>query len=163
MSYETRAGLQVAQVLAAFVEEEVLPGTDIAPETLWAGFAELVAEMGPRVAAALSERRDMQAQIDAWHVQHRGQPHDAEAYQAFLREIGYLVPEGPAFQVETQNVDPEIAQIPGPQLVVPITNARFALNAANARWGNLYDALYGTDALGDCRPLVPMRQSAARA
>jgi len=143
-----RAGLSVDPVLAAFLEDHALPGTGVSAETFWQGFADLIAEMGPRNRALLEERASIQQKIDEWHVQHRGQAHDADAYKAFLTEIGYLVAEGPDFALETENVDPEIAVLPGPQLVVPIMNARFALNAANARWGSLYDALYGTDALG---------------
>jgi malate synthase len=126
-----------------------LPGTGVDTQAFWDGFATVVAEIQPRVNAALAERTRMQAEIDAWHIARRGQAHDASAYEAFLHEIGYLVPQGSSFAIETQNVDPEIAQIAGPQLVVPVMNARFALNAANARWGSFYDALYGTDALGD--------------
>ncbi|SHF37609.1 malate synthase [Loktanella atrilutea] len=144
-----RAGLQVAPVLAEFIETAALPGTGITAEAFWTGFAGLVDEMGPRNRDLLAKREDLQARIDAWHRDHREEDFDAAAYRAFLEEIGYLVPEGPDFTVGTQHVDPEIASIPGPQLVVPIMNARFALNAANARWGSLYDALYGTDALGD--------------
>ncbi|MGJ8545008.1 MAG: malate synthase G [Sulfitobacter sp.] len=142
-------GLQVAPALAEFVETQALVGTGVEADVFWAGFSALVHEKGPRNRELLQIRAQMQAQIDAWHVARKGQPHDAQAYEAFLREIGYLVPEGAPFEIETRNVDPEIAAVPGPQLVVPITNARFALNAANARWGSLYDALYGSDALGD--------------
>lgn len=147
-----RAGLQVAPELAAFVEEEALPGTGVAPETFWAGFAALIGELGPRNAALLERRAELQAKIDAWHVEHQGKAHDRKAYKSFLEEIGYLLPEGGDFTIETEGVDPEIASVPGPQLVVPITNARFALNAANARWGSLYDCFYGTDTMGGPAP-----------
>ena len=142
-------GLQVAAELVDFIEGAALPGTGIDAGTFWAGLSELVHDLGPKNRALLQTREDMQAKIDSWHKERAGQPHDADAYTSFLREIGYLVPEGPAFEIDTKGVDPEIAKVPGPQLVVPITNARFALNAANARWGSLYDAYYGTDALGD--------------
>ena len=142
-------GLQVAAELVEFIEGAALPGTRIDAGTFWAGLSDLVHDLGPKNRALLQTRADMQAKIDSWHKERAGQPHDADAYTSFLREIGYLVPEGPAFEIDTKGVDPEIAQVPGPQLVVPITNARFALNAANARWGSLYDAYYGTDALGD--------------
>lgn len=144
-----RAGLQVAAELADFIETRALPGTDVAVETFWSGLSDLIHELGPKNVALLQKRTAVQRQIDDWHTARTGQAHDAVAYTAFLQEIGYLLPEGAPFAIETANVDPEIASIAGPQLVVPITNARFALNAANARWGNLYDAFYGTDALGD--------------
>ena len=144
--------LKIAVELVDFIEKEALPGLDITADAFWAGLADLVKTCGPQNRALLTARSTMQEQIDAWHIARRGQPHDAAAYEAFLRDIGYLVSEGPDFTIETANVDPEIAQISGPQLVVPIMNARFALNAANARWGSLYDALYGTDALGDLPP-----------
>jgi malate synthase len=149
-----RAGLQIDAGLAAFLESEVLTplGRDVA--AFWQGFAALLAELAPRNAALLAKREELQAQIDAWHVERAGKPHDAAAYKAFLTEIGYLVPEPGDFQIGTQNVDPEIATMAGPQLVVPILNARFLLNAANARWGSLYDAFYGTDAL-DAPPARP--------
>jgi malate synthase len=143
----TRAGLAIDAGLATFLETEVLEplGRDV--DAFWQGFAALLADFAPRNRALLAKREDLQAQIDAWHVERAGKPHDAAAYKAFLTEIGYLVPEPGDFQIGTQNVDPEIATMAGPQLVVPILNARFLLNAANARWGSLYDAFYGTDAL----------------
>ena len=147
-----RNGLQVDAGLAAFVEDAALPGTGIAAGAFWAGFAAMLADLAPRNRALLAKREALQAKIDGWHVAHRRQPHDHAAYKTFLEEIGYLMPEGPAFQIDTANVDPEIATVPGPQLVVPITNARYALNAANARWGSLYDTLYGTDAMGSAPP-----------
>ena len=147
-----RAELRVAAELAAFLEDEALPGTGVEPGAFWQGFSALVHELGPENAALLRRRDDLQKQIDAWHLEHRDRPHDHEAYKAFLAEIGYLVPEGGDFSIETANVDPELATVPGPQLVVPVTNARYALNAANARWGSLYDGLYGTDAMGSQPP-----------
>ncbi|TFL16960.1 malate synthase G [Jannaschia formosa] len=144
-----KSGLKVDSALARFIDDAALPGTGVDPQSFWDGFAAMVADLAPKNAALLAERAEMQAKLDDWHRTRAGQPHDAAGYKAFLTEIGYLVPEGAPFRIETANVDPEIADIPGPQLVVPITNARYALNAANARWGNLYDALYGTDALGD--------------
>ncbi len=147
-----RNGLQVAQELADFIENQALPGTGVDADAFWTGFAALLEEMGPENAALLDAREALQTKVDGWHVAQRGQVFDRDAYEGFLREIGYLLPEGDDFEIETQNVDPEIATIPGPQLVVPITNARFALNAANARWGSLYDAFYGTDAMGVLPP-----------
>ncbi len=148
-------GLQVASELADFIDTRAIPGTGVMASDFWVGFSDLVHSLGPKNRALLVIRETMQSQIDDWHVARRGQPHDPDAYQAFLREIGYIVPEGDDFQIDTDNVDPEIATVPGPQLVVPITNARFALNAANARWGSLYDALYGTDAMGGPPPAGP--------
>ena len=148
----TRHGLQVDQILADFIETSALPGTGVAADSFWAGMADLASIQGAKNRALLARRVALQDQIDAWHRAHRGQPHDAAAYKAFLQEIGYLLPESEDFQIDTTNVDAEIARIAGPQLVVPITNARYALNAANARWGSLYDALYGTDAMGSPAP-----------
>jgi malate synthase len=140
-------GLKVTEVLHDFIEQEVLPGTGIEAGAFWAGFDKLVRRFAPRNRALLRRRDALQAAIDAWHREHRGTAFDRPAYAAFLRDIGYLEPEGPDFKVDTPDVDDEIARIAGPQLVVPVTNARYALNAANARWGSLYDALYGTDAI----------------
>ena len=144
-----RDGLQVDAALARFVEEQALPGTGVSGAVFWKELSALIHELGPENRALLERREDLQEQIDAWHTARAGQPHDHAAYTTFLRQIGYLLPEGPDFTLETGPTDPEIARQPGPQLVVPIMNARYALNAANARWGSLYDALYGTDALGD--------------
>ncbi|UWQ82322.1 malate synthase G [Leisingera caerulea] len=152
MSRVEKQGIQVAPELADFIEKQALPGTGVEAEAFWKGLAELVNGFGPENRALLAKREDIQARIDAWHIANRDKPHDHEAYKAFLAEIGYLLPEGGDFEIETQNVDPEIASVPGPQLVVPITNARYALNAANARWGSLYDAFYGTDAMGTPAP-----------
>ncbi|HVW69078.1 MAG TPA: malate synthase G [Steroidobacteraceae bacterium] len=141
--------LGVAPLLHSFVNEEVLPGTGVTAETFWKGLGELLRELLPTNGQLLAKRDRLQSQIDDWHRKHPGPAFDAAAYQRFLTEIGYLTPEVAPFQISTSGVDPEIAHIAGPQLVVPVDNARYALNAANARWGSLYDALYGTDALGE--------------
>ena len=149
-----KSGLQVDAALAAFVESEVLAPLGKDADKFWAGFAALLERFVPQNRALLARRDGLQSQIDAWHLERAGQPIDQDAYQAFLSEIGYLVPEPAPFQIGTQNVDPEIATMAGPQLVVPVLNARFLLNAANARWGSLYDAYYGTDTL-DAAPAHP--------
>jgi malate synthase len=144
---QSRAGLSVAASLAAFIEQNALPGTGVTPEKFWSGLADLFARFAPENRQLLAERDRIQAKIDEWHAKNPGVPQDTQAYQAFLREIGYLVAEPAAFKIQSKNVDDEVATMAGPQLVVPSLNDRFVLNAANARWGSLYDAFYGTDAL----------------
>jgi malate synthase len=159
--YTNRSGLKVASELANFVETRALAGTGISADALWAGLAGLMTNLAPVNRALLDRRDDLQAQIDAWHKANLGPITDMAGYQAFLREIGYLVSEPAPFEIDTQNVDAEIATMAGPQLVVPSLNDRFVLNAANARWGSLYDALYGTDAL-DAAPAIPGGYDAVR-
>ena len=142
------AGLEIARELHEFVALAA-EGTGVDPAGFWTGFAGLIADLAPQNAALLARRDELQRQIDHWHRDRRGKPFDPAEYEEFLRGIGYLLPEPGPFEVSTQNVDPEIASIAGPQLVVPVMNARYALNAANARWGSLYDVLYGTDAIPD--------------
>ncbi|KTE26821.1 MULTISPECIES: malate synthase G [unclassified Sphingopyxis] len=156
-----RHGLSIDARLVDFVQDRALPGTGLDADKFWVDFAALLNKFAPENAALLAKREALQAQVDAWHIERAGQPHDGMAYQAFLRDIGYLVPEPAPFAVGTTNVDPEIATMAGPQLVVPALNARFALNAANARWGSLYDAFYGTDAL-DAPAAQPGGYDAAR-
>lgn len=142
-------GLQIAENLWQLVNDKIVPGTGIETKQFWASFEAILTDLAPKNKDLLAKRESLQAQIDAWHKERAGQAHDAVAYKAFLQEIGYLLPEGPDFKITTANVDVEIAEQAGPQLVVPVKNARFALNAANGRWGSLYDALYGTDAISD--------------
>ena len=143
----TIGGLQVARVLSDLLRDNIAPGTGVAPAHFWSEFRAILEEFVPRNRELLAKRDHLQAEIDAWHRDHAGQPIDQAGYTAFLKDIGYLLDEGPDFEIETENVDEEIALIAGPQLVVPVMNARYALNAANARWGSLYDALYGTDVI----------------
>jgi len=158
-----QGGLRVAKEISDLVANELIPGTGVEIEHFWASFEEILEDLAPRNRQLLEIRKDMQARIDAWHDQRYGETLDRAEYKAFLQDIGYLVKEGPDFQVETENVDPEIALQAGPQLVVPVMNARFALNAANARWGSLYDALYGSDVIpeddgaGKSGPYNPVR------
>ena len=153
MSAPYRQGrIEVAAILQLFIEREVLSGLGLDPKTFWADLEKFLADLAPRNRALLARRDALQEQIDDWHRDRRGQDFDAAAYLAFLTAIGYLAPPAAEFKVGTAKVDPEISTQAGPQLVVPITNARYALNAANARWGSLYDALYGTDALASPIP-----------
>lgn len=141
--------LQVAEVLHQFIEQEALPGTGVSSETFWTGFDKLVHDLAPKNRALLAERDRLQAELDTWHRDNPGPISDMEAYKSFLRSVGYLVDAPSSATVNTSNVDTEITEQGGPQLVVPVMNARYALNAANARWGSLYDALYGTNAISD--------------
>ncbi|MGI9400805.1 MAG: malate synthase G [Rhizobiaceae bacterium] len=145
-------GLKVDSSLYEFVNNTAIAGTGINAQAFWSSFSKIVSELAPKNRALLEKREQLQSKIDAWYKENDDDSYSMEQYRQFLSDIGYLVPEGEAFSVTTANVDPEIGEIAGPQLVVPISNARFALNAANARWGSLYDALYGTDALGDLPP-----------
>ncbi len=144
-----KSGLRVDEVLEDFIADQALPGTGVEPRDFWNGLSALIHDFAPKNKALLQRREDLQSSIDAWHHERRGKQIDATAYRDFLTDIGYLVPKGAPFSIQTENTDPEFASIAGPQLVVPVMNARYALNAANARWGSLYDALYGTDAMGD--------------
>jgi malate synthase len=155
MAYVEKSGLKVDQLLVDFVETEAIPGTSVTPAQFWDGFAGLVRDFAPRNRSLLALRDQMQHQIDEWHKANGPVSANPGGYEAFLREIGYLVPEPADFTIETDGLDPEISSICGPQLVVPVSNARYALNAANARWGSLYDALYGTDAIPRDGELAP--------
>ena len=140
-------GLKVDEELYKLVKDEIAPGTGVDPNAFWESFGKIVSDLEPHNQELLQRRDDLQAQIDAWHVERKGQPIDPKEYRSFLGEIGYLESEGDHFEVTTTNVDPELAEVAGPQLVVPVDNARYALNAANARWGSLYDAFYGTNVI----------------
>ncbi|MEM9256840.1 MAG: malate synthase G [Pseudomonadota bacterium] len=144
----SQGGLQVAAELHRLLEQDIAPGTGVTPEQFWQGLESIITELGPRNRALLHTRDELQASIDAWHRERGGQVDPAE-YRRFLEQIGYLLPEGDHFEISTENVDEEVARLAGPQLVVPVMNARYALNAANARWGSLYDALYGTDVIAE--------------
>src|SRR6218665_2431164 len=157
-TYQTKSGLSVHPLLVDFVEKEALPGTSVSAEQFWSGFAGLVAEHAPTNARLLARREDLQARIDDWHRKYGPVANNAQGYEFFLRDIGYVVPAPADFTIETSGLDPEITTLCGPQLVVPVSNARYALNAANARWGSLYDALYGTDAISREGALAPGRQ-----
>ena len=147
-AYTTRHGLEVAEEFAAFVENQLLPGTGVEADRFWSGYAELLSDFAGENRDLLARREELQTRIDDWHKARGNQEWDAAAYRDFLTQIGYLVPEPAPFTIDNGNVDPEIASVAGPQLVVPVSNARFALNAANARWGSLYDAAYGSDVMG---------------
>ncbi|NNL63990.1 MAG: malate synthase G [Woeseiaceae bacterium] len=146
---EAPCGLTISPVFRQFVEDDLLPAIGFAPEAFWPGLEAIINDLSPVNRALLEKRDDLQRRIDEWYVARRGEAIDHDEHVSFLRDIGYLVPEGEPFKIETENVDREIADVAGPQLVVPVSNARFAINAANARWGSLYDALYGTDAIGE--------------
>ena len=141
------AGLSIDGSLDSFVRQEILPGLGMDGDGFWKSLAAILSEMSPKNRELLEKRDRFQSSIDVWHLERKGQSHNAENYRSFLNSIGYVVPQGEAFQISTQNVDPEISKIAGPQLVVPLSNARYALNAANARWGSLLDAVYGTDVI----------------
>ena len=147
--YIKKGSLSVSSDLEAFLKSEVLPGLDLSEDHFWSSFEKILNEFSPRNKELLDIRESMQNQIDAWHIANPGEEKNLDVYKEFLKSIGYLLPEGEDFQITTDNVDPEISSIAGPQLVVPVMNARFALNAANARWGSLYDALYGTDMISE--------------
>ena len=147
--YIKKRSLSVSTDLEAFLKSEVLPGLDLSEDHFWNSLENIINEFSPRNKKLLDIRESMQGQIDAWHLANPGGEKNLDVYKDFLKDIGYLLPEGEDFKITTENVDPEISSIAGPQLVVPVMNARFALNAANARWGSLYDALYRTDMISE--------------
>ena len=142
-------GLQVDKGLHALINDEAIPATGIDADKFWEGVAKIIKDLSPKNQALLDHRNMLEKSINEWHIERKGSPHDSNAYRQFLMEIGYLAPEAADFKATTENVDDEITSIPGPQLVVPVNNARYAINAANARWGSLYDALYGTDVIAE--------------
>jgi len=143
--YQEVNNLKVSKDLLTFINEELLKDTNISPEKFWRGFDDAIHELSPKNKELISKRQDLQRKIDSWHIENKGKEIELEKYKKFLKEIGYLKDEGQDFKIETNNVDDEITKIAGPQLVVPIMNARYTLNAANARWVSLYDSLYGTN------------------
>ena len=148
-NYINKGSLSVSTDLELFFKTEVLPGLDLSEDHFWTSLENIFHEFTPRNKELLDVRESMQDKIDAWHLANPGEEKNLNVYKDFLKDIGYLLPEGEDFKIKTENIDPEIAFIAGPQLVVPVMNARFALNAANARWGSLYDALYGTDMISE--------------
>ena len=150
-NYQNINNLKVSEKLLSFVNNELLKGLNISPEKFWSGFDEIVHELSPKNRELLKIRDTLQKKIDEWHLKNKGDKVNIERYKKFLKEIGYLKEEGSDFQIETKNIDDEITTIAGPQLVVPIMNARYTLNAANARWVSLYDSLYGTDVIDEVR------------
>ena len=144
----TKFELKIDKKLLDFINEKVIPGTDLVIEDFWEKTAVAIKKLSPKNKDLLEKRQKLKKEIDSWNIRNKGNKVSYQEYKTFLQDIGYLIEEGSPFKIDTNNVDPEIATISGPQLVVPITNARYALNAANARWGSLYDALYGTDAMG---------------
>ncbi|HUH75913.1 MAG TPA: malate synthase G, partial [Devosia sp.] len=153
--YLTKSGLQVHHLLVDFVEKEALPGGKVSADQFWSGLAALVADHGPTNVRLLNKRDQIQSQIDDWHRKYGPVANNPKGYEFFLKDIGYLLPEPEDFTIETTGLDPEITTLCGPQLVVPVSNARYALNAANARWGSLYDAFYGTDIISREGDLAP--------
>ena len=147
--YVTHGSLQVSKKLDNLIKEKVCIGINLEADSFWNNFEEIIKEFSPKNRELLNIREDLQSKIDNWHINNRDKDFNKLEYKSFLEEIGYLVRESGDFSIETENVDPEIASLAGPQLVVPVMNARFALNAANARWGSLYDALYGTDVISE--------------
>ena len=145
--YVEHSGIEIDQRLYNFINDDAISGTGIDPDGFWSGFAEIIHDLGPRNRELLRHREQLQDLMDNWHTENRAKGFELDEYKSFLSRIGYMIKEGDDFCVSTANVDPEVTSVAGPQLVVPIMNARFALNAANARWGSLYDALYGTDAI----------------
>ena len=146
---EIKSSLKVSKLLSQFLENEVLNKLDLNVEKFWEDFNHVIEVFAPKNENLLNKREDIKKKIDAYYISNKDKPYNHEDYINFLKEIDYIVPEGPDFNISTENVDMEIANIPGPQLVVPVTNARYSINAANARWGSLYDALYGTDVISE--------------
>ena len=162
INYQTVNNLKVSQNLLSFVNNELLKDTNISPEKFWSGFDKSVHELAPKNKELIDIRKSLQKKIDAWHIKNKSNEFDISEYKKFLKDINYLRDEGPDFVIETKNVDSEIKEIAGPQLVVPIMNARYALNAANARWMSLYDSLYGTDVIEQSEDSVSERYDPER-